>query len=83
MDNLELAMQEECFTFTDNYDNPLIVLFGKDVDKCQFCIGEPWEDKENFSMHYINSYEKLKLWLNEHTIGGYEHYLSLYNSRQE
>jgi hypothetical protein len=93
MDMLEKAMQEEYFTLVDNYDKPSIVLYGKQhtgshtkdgefIDDFQFCIGQMWrDDEEGFSMHHIKSYERLRLWLNQNTTGGYRYYVDLYENR--
>ncbi len=92
MDNLELAMMEEYFTLVDNKDKPSIILFGRSsksstfkdgVEKINYnwCIGQTWADGENFSMHHINSYDKLKLWINQNTTGGYKYYYDLYSER--
>jgi len=92
MDELEKAMQNQSFTLIDNYDKPSIILYGKmvigshtengeTVEDCKYCIGQTWRDEESFSIHHIKSYDRLKLWLNQCTTGGYKYYLDLYKSR--
>ena len=93
MDELEKAMQEEYFTLVDDHDKPSIILYGKQITgshgkggehmkDIQYCIGQTWrDDEEGFSMHHIKSYERLRLWLNQNTTGGYQKYLDLYKER--
>ncbi|WP_143322910.1 hypothetical protein [Clostridium sp. HBUAS56010] len=89
MDELERAMQKEDFTLVDNYDNPSIILFGKQisgsvggVNTSEYCICQPWNDDSGFSMHHVKAYDRLKLWLNQCTTGGYKYYLDLYLNRK-
>ena len=90
-DKLKTAMEEECFTLVDDYDDPKITLFGKSkigesgkdgkrVENFQYCIGESWKDGENFSIHHIHTWNGVVKWLDEHT-QGYEFYKQLYEDR--
>ena len=90
-DKLKEAMQEECFTLVDNYDNPKIILFGKrkigstvkdgiETENFQYCIGENWDNNEDFSMHHLHSYDGVIKWLDIHT-EGYKYYKQLHEKR--
>jgi hypothetical protein len=94
MDELEKAMQDGNFTLVDDYNKPSIILFGKHitgshsengnfVEDFKFRISQAWNNGIDFTMHHIHSYERLKLWLNQNTSGGYNYFLDLYKNRKD
>lgn len=85
MDKLKEAMNHEHFSLVDDYDNPKVILFGRNqsfgITKMTYCIGVVWDDDENYSTHHISSWKNVVKWLNENTEGGYDFYKQLYESR--